>query len=223
MRAIRGVIREIGLWIRYFCVWPGLPPCGNPAEGADCILVQAFGRNSNNDAELRTIAELRQRCRTDLLAVEALHNFGFDAGTPNDDLARECEAVMNRYPNMVAIVQWEVAAGFDWRWCRSNSRRIICIWPGHEGYLSTTDVLKQSHGIMQSHRLKRPIQLAHRRHMVRAFLIARKVLGTEPIVLRQRTCSFDRWSVQFWTRTWYRWAVRETLARVHHLVTRKVW
>ncbi len=222
MRAIREAIREIGLWIRYCCVWPGLPPRGNPAD-ADCIVVQAFGRNSQTDAELRTIAELRQRSRTDLLAIEALHNFGFDAGTPNDELARECEAVMNRYPKMVAIVQWEVAAGFDWRWCRSNSRRIICIWPGREGYLSTTIVLKQTHGIMLSQHLKCPIQLAHRRHIVRAFMIARKILGTTPIVLWQGTRSFDRWSVQFWTRSWYRWVVRETLTRVHHLVTRKVW
>lgn len=222
MRAIRGVIREIGLWIRYFCVWPGLPPCGSPTD-ADCILVQAFGRNDYTDAELHTIAGLRQQYQTDTKTVGALRDRSFDPGKPNDELAKETETIMDQNRHLIAFVQWEVAVAFDWYWYLRNSSRIVCLWPPATGYFSTVEVVNESKRKMDRLGLSRPIELAHKRQIVRAFLIVRKVFGQAPIIIRQETYSFDPHSVQPWTRSWLPWLFRETLVRVHHLVKRHVF
>jgi hypothetical protein len=202
-------------------VWPGLPPQGNP-EDADAILVQAFGRNHYPDVALRAIREIRDRVGTDARAVEVLQNHHFDPGIPNRSLARECQVIMDRFPQLRGIVQWEIATAFEGNWYHTNAYRVVCVWPPKQGYFSTLEVKRDSKQEMSRLGLSLPIELAHRRQIVRAFLIVRKLFGITPIVLEQQTHSFDSSSVQLWTRTWYWWLIREVLGRVHHVVKRLV-
>lgn len=206
------------LWLRYVFQIPGLPSIGSPLS-AQVVAVQAFGRNTFLDADLSNIRVYHdQSGANDEVTLNWLWEHNFDPGHPNRQLALETRSLLDRMP-VYAIVQWEVAAAFDRAWYAANSRRIICLWPSATPgqYFSTRDVKMQTVEVMRARGWSDVIELAHRRQVVRAYLILRKLLGHDPITVTIRTDGFDRKSVQPWTKSWYRWAWYEFLARLHHL------
>lgn len=211
------------LWWRYILQIPGLPKIGSVSD-AEVVAVQAFGRNTFIDADLANIRVYHdQHGGDDAVTIAWLWEHNFDPGHPNRQLALETRSLLDRWP-ISAIVQWEVAAAFDRHWYAANRHRVICLWPSATPgeYFSTRDVKMATVRIMDEHGWRQVIELAHRRHVVRAYLILRQLLGHDPIAVTIRTDGFDHKSVQPWTTSWYRWAWYEFLVRLHHLAVRWV-
>lgn len=211
------------LWWRYAFQVPGLPASGDPRT-AQVVAVQAFGRNTYTDNELVQVQEYyRQHGSDDLATLNGLWANGFDPGEPNYRLADECSAIMVQY-GVHAIVQWEIAAAMGPTWYRDHRDRIICIWPTNAigKPFTTRDVKVATVAIMRQHHWSRVIELAHRHQIVRAFLILRKLLGYDPIIVPTRTEEFDPQSRQKWTTSLRAWQPYNVLACLHHLVLRWV-
>ncbi len=214
---------ELEIWLRYFLIWPGLQPIGNPAE-ADVIIIQAFGRNSIPDSELYSIGQLRELSNNDWLTINKLGQgpINFDPGEPNVSLALECQDLVDQY-HLPVITQWEVAAAFGPRWHKRHRESIFCVWPPTEPQIrfSTREVISLTAEVMAKHGWEKPIILAHKRHIARVYLIAKKLLAMLPTVVAQKTKGFDSQSVQIWTRNWFFWFMYEILGRGYHLL--KKW
>jgi hypothetical protein len=218
----------MGLWFRYFLLWPGAPVTGDPND-ADSILVQAFGRNSVADTDLHRIRKNRDNCGFDYEMILKLRGGGCDPGLPNRQLAKICMHLVEKH-RLTAIVQWEVAVAFDPAWYGKWRENIFCLWPPKKPgeYFTTKEVKEDSVRMMKKLGKKNPIELAHRRQIVRAALILKKILrregfsNTVPIIVTGQPDSFDANSVQIWTRNPARWLLRESLARIHHLVFRYI-
>lgn len=116
---------NLEIWIRYFFIWPGLRPIGNPAE-ADVIIIQAFGRNSILDSELYSIGQLRKLGNNDWLTINKLRQgpINFDPGEPNTDLALECQDLVDKY-HLPVITQWEVAAALGPNWYEKHKKKYL--------------------------------------------------------------------------------------------------
>lgn len=212
--------RILGMWLRYLCIIPGLPPRGDLST-ADVVLVQAFGRNQYPDSELDHITDLHVAYgKQDAVTIAKLREQGFDPGQPNRDLALACQQLVDTY-GIAAIVQWEVTVAFDPAWYAAHRNRIVSLWPTAE-YFSTRLVQEHSLRVMQEHGWTKPIELAHSWQIVRAFLIVRKLFGHEPMVSSETIRCFDSKSVQWWTRSKVKWLAYECLARVHHVLYRWV-
>lgn len=211
----------IYLWVLYLLVWPGSPEIGDP-EKADCIFGQAFGRNSMPD-EVYAGKLFEQYDRSDLAAIKELIQRKFDPGLPNFELAQEIRD-LGQY-NLPCILQWEICVALfllDKEWY--VQQKIIGLWPASKGYFHTRAVGEMSITAMCKHGWSNPIEIAHKRQIVRAVLILRKLQGKLPIVLQQKTTSFDSKSVQAWTKNPFLWILREALGRwVHHILYRWVW
>jgi hypothetical protein len=209
------------VWLRYFLVWPGLPAIGDPTT-ADCVIVQAFGRNSCLDSRLSEISTRAQK-RSDWQLVQELLAEGFSPGQPNFVLAYECMEAMNKF-GLPTIVQWEVACAFPPEWYEKNHQKVICLWPPSSGYFSTRQVSLATLEVCRERGWLRVIEIAHKRMIARSALIVHKLWdGQMPVILfPQLTKSFDRKSVQLWTKSWYWWIFREAIGRIHHLVLRWV-
>lgn len=211
------------LWGLYFLVWPGSPPLGDINE-ADCVFGQAYGRNTMPDES--KAGKFYKKCkRNDLRAIKKLVKYGFDPGIPNFDLAKEFKDLKEKY-DLLGILQWEICVALfllDEEWYVRNQHKIIGLWPV-KGYFHTRAVKEMSVAIMKKYNKKNPIELCHKRQAVRAILIIWKLLGKLPIILKQRTVSFDKNSVQIWTKNKFLWIPREALGRwIHHILKRWVW
>lgn len=208
--------------LRYFLIWPGAPVMGSP-ENADVILVQAFGRNHFPDNELFKVRNLRDaisQSNPDLIKVLRRR---VDIGIPNKELADVTRNLVEKY-KIPAIVQWEIALGFTHEWLKKWEEYIIILWPpGKPGkYFSTYDVKKLSFEEMEERGLKNPIEISHKRQIVRSALITKKLLGKMPIIISEQPSSFDSRSVQLWTRNSFLWFLREFLGRIHHIIFKLV-
>ena len=215
---------ELEIWIRYLLIWPGLRPIGDPAQ-ADVIIIQAFGRNSIPDSELYLVRQLRELCDNDWLTIKKLQQspIFFDPGKPNFSLALECQNLVDQY-HLPIITQWEVAAAFGPYWHEKHKENIFCVWPPTEPQkrFSTREVKMATKKIMADHGWTKPIELAHKRQIIRSFLIVRKLIDT-PIITKQRTDVFDPNSVQSWTRDGRSWLLKyEPYVRAHHILNRWV-
>ena len=209
----------IRLWLRYLLVYPGAPPLGDVAE-ADVIIVQAFGRNSFSDRVLHNIGKLyNDCCNDDLLTIRQLHYNNFQPGLPNLSLANECRVLMENF-NKPAIVQWEVAAAFEFEWYKKNSHRIFCVWPPDRPVkrFSTWQVKEKTREIMDRYGWKIPVELAHKRQYIRAFFTVYKLIGPA-VIPPQNTDCYDPLSVQKWTSSPFRWFIPyEPIARIYFLM-----
>jgi hypothetical protein len=217
-------MNDLEIWIRYFLIWPSLRPIGNPADG-DVITIQAYGRNSIPDAELYLVGQLRQLIGNDWLTIKKLRQVPIycDPGEQNFSLALECQDLVDRY-HLPIITQWEVAAAFGPHWYKKHKENVFCVWPPTEPQVrfSTYEVKEETKKIMKAHGWKKPIELAHKRQIVRNFLIVRKLINT-PIITAQKTDDFDPGSVQKWTRRPGFWFVGyEPWVRAHHILNRWV-
>jgi hypothetical protein len=209
---------NLEIWLRYFLGWPGLPAVGDPSQ-ADVVIVQAFGRNDYLDTELFKIRKAYEYFgQNDAQTIAWLRSQNFDPGLPNRQLAAECQTMVDCY-GLPVITQWEAALAFDPDWYEQHKNNIICLWPLADPtrYFTTRLVKEQTVQIMRQCGWSNPIELAHKRQVVRSFLIVRKLLGKPPIVLEQKISSFDSGSVQPWTKSPLRWIVREVPTRIHHV------
>lgn len=223
------------IWLRYFCIWPGLLPIGDPNQ-AGVIIAQAFGRNTYIDERLFEVRRIFDEAGSDFAAISKLRDvmfypgeIRFDPGIPNKMLAKECQELVDKY-NLSAIVQWEIATAFDLKWYAEHRDKIFCLWPSTDQnvYFSTHLVKKQAVEKMIQMGWTNPMEVAHKRQIARAYLIVKKLLkehkvrSSGVIVVDQKTDFFDPNSVQLWTKNKWLWLAREGLTRIHHLLKRLV-
>lgn len=213
---------DIALWLRYGLVWPGMPVTGNPGE-ADVIVVEALGRNSILDRDLFEVRRIRDERGSDVEAIQRLRELHVDPGLTNCELADEAAAIHRTY-QIPMFCQWEIALALRPSWYASNCQNIVCIWPSIEPGvpLQTRDVLFEANRLMADAGYDRMINIAHRRMAVRAYMLARIIMNQAPIILPQRTTTFDRHSVQGHTTGVLPWLSYEPRARCHHLLHRWV-
>ncbi len=220
------------VWVCYLLPFlPCVPRIGK-VEDADCMFVQAFGRNGLPDEGLgRFLHQMRNGDRDDIDTFGKLVQHGFDAGASNKVLA---QYVMKLYEllNIPIIAQWEVVYAMmflDSSWYIENLHRIDCIWPPEDGYFATKHVKTMSKECMLARGCCRPLEVAHPAMIARAVPVIWK-LGMNPVVVPIFPWSFwedalwawDKDSIQPWTRGFRAWVLREPLGRVHHILHRWV-
>jgi hypothetical protein len=121
------------IWLAYALIWPGPSSYGDPAT-ADCIIVQAHGRNELYDREIHLVRqEFEARHGSDIETLKWLAEWKFDPGSGNRALARRTMTIVSRY-GIPAIVQWEVAAAMDPSWYARNHDKVFCLWPPQHPY-----------------------------------------------------------------------------------------
>ncbi len=222
-------IELLNIWTRYFLVWPGLsknPPQDRISKKPDVLLAQAFGRNTLGDADLWWLGNLAKK-ESGAVADE-VRDMKFDPGQPNRELAVLLTNILIANPRLAAIIQWEIAMALDKEWYERNQDRIIWLWPpdGAKRF-STRDVLLDSFKIMKEKGWKRPIVLAHKRQIVRAYLIARRLAWKTSQIetafaYPSEVSSFDKGSKQWQTASSTNWVIYEALCRAIHLLRRWV-
>lgn len=201
------------MWLKYFSNTPGLYPTGNLFE-ADVIVAAAFGRNTIPDKSLAAVNFIRKNHDSDFHAIKRLATDGFDPGKSNVDIADICFYLSEKL-KLPVIVQWEIAAAFDLKWFELNQDNIHCVWPYPKTYFSTVDFVKEALLTMKEFSWRNPILIAHDYHISRVFMLFRKQ-QVSPIVTTFRINSFDKYSVQLWTRNFFLWQLREIIVRIHH-------
>lgn len=213
---------EFNAWVRYLLPWwPGLPYIGRLFE-ADCLIALALGRNGYPEDELGQVTRVRPELGSDRAAISRLRALHFDPGEPNRQIAEDVERLVGGQHWIGTILQWEVAVACD-EFGKLWDNDVVILWPPEHGYFSTERVLRQACQAMTARGWQRPLLVAHRWHIARAFLVLRKLLGRSPIVVPPLAEAFDAKSVQDWTRDPGHWLVHEATARLHHLVHRTVW
>lgn len=234
------------MWIGikvFFCYlipfFPCCPRIGN-LEEADCIFIQAFGRNSIPDAELgEVIWKILSKGFSLTGIFTLLSRNGFESGEPNKVLARKTLALAKKY-GVPIIGQWEVIYAIwqlDRRWFFDHREEIDCLWPPRCGYYSTWEVKLASKEKMKARGKKRPIEVCHPAMTARVIPILWKIKigvvveGVYPWnFYRHPLWVWDKDSVQPWVRafiklqdprTW--WLARESYGRfVHHPLYRYI-
>lgn len=215
-------MKDVGLWLRYGLIWPGMPTIGNPGE-ADVIVVEALGRNSILDRDLFEVRRIRDECDNDVVAIQRLRELRVDPGLANCELADEVMAIHRTY-QIPIFCQWEIALAFRRSWYAEHWQDVVCIWPSIvPGVpLRIRDVLFEANRLMADAGYDRMINVAHRRMAVRVYALARTIMKQPPIILPQRTTTFDRHSVQGHTTGTVPWLSYESRARCRHLFHRWV-
>lgn len=201
---------------------PGLPAIGN-INDADCMIVQAFGRNTVKEDELSNLAVIAKCSSSESLLSNLNEHLGFDPGKPNRDLDMVCRQVLSLRDDFFPFFcQWEVALASiqtDDLFLEAGIREFV-IWPepGAKSF-TTRDLLLKAKPIMMERGWHRPIIVAHGWHIVRTYWLTRTILDCDPIVLPEpfQPEIFDRRSVQRWTRGRIRWVIYDLIARAHHL------
>ncbi len=221
--------KTLQLWACYYLsFWPAVPGFGSVAD-ADCLFVQAFGRNDYTDDELgKVIFRLRTEAKLDDLETLALlKQAGFRAGKSNSALASYAMRLHNQLGNVPIISQWEVlyaAYDLDPVWVMENINDLDFIWPPEEGYFATAHVKSMSKRMMEARGCNKPLEVAHPAMITRAVPIIWGC-GVTPIVEEiskgeeHELWVWDEESVQPWTRNWDSWKTREFVGRVAHVVS----
>lgn len=223
---MKKLFKVVWVWMIYF--FPFLffgysPKIGNEAE-ADCIWVQAFGRNTYPDQDLgATLVALRQdaaKLRQDPFVL--LQRFGFDPGQSNRALAKEAIRLVTTL-HIPVQAQWEVAfAMYELApvWYAVYRCMVDCVWPPASGYFATFHVKMACAALSRARRRNRPLELAHPAMKIRAVPIIWRI-SFEPIVAESKRQDslwvWDANSVQPWTRSFRQWIVRETIGRYLHV------
>ncbi|HVE80594.1 MAG TPA: ElyC/SanA/YdcF family protein [Candidatus Dormibacteraeota bacterium] len=164
---------------------------GNP-EYADCVIGFAFGyRGKRKQAK---------------------------PGLSNQDLA---SIAMRRYGKLPKIFQIEIAEAYcDMEAPDCNDpRKIFRVYASRKimGYLDTREVADQAKQIMDRHKWKSAVILAHPYHIPRVVAVCQK-LGIKPIVTSELRggVEFDLSSSQKWTRSLGEWRGKEPLAMIYY-------
>lgn len=207
--------------IRYTFFWCGMPESKKIYEG-DVMLAQAFGRNSFTETDLKILNEKFNEFESDEKILEWIRTKNFDPGKPNKEIADGIMDYMQRR-YIPAIVQWEIAVAFPSDWYERNKKYITCIWPPEESkYFDTRSVVIASLKAMEEKKLSHPIVAAHKMQIVRVACMVKKLSGKFPFVSEVQPKSFDRNSLQWWTRNIFFWLLREFFVRIHHIIKRYV-
>ena len=190
----------------------------------DVTLTQAFGRNTFEDSELPTIAEERASNGSDHSTfLNYLRRENFDPGASNRALAETvARQLQDQSVYIEQIMQWEVAYALWDQYpdlYRLHAPALHVVWPDSDFY-PTFQVKADSIEVMKEKGLFNPYEFAHPDMMVRALAILGKQ-GIQADVLAA-DIPFDEDSTQEWTRDPKKWAMREKLTRVHHVVKKHV-
>jgi hypothetical protein len=224
--------KRMFLILLYLLPIPGLPwilrqklwPVVNDEfiEGADYLLVQAFGRDSLSDKTVSgALSALFENDFDDLLScLGKLEQTGFEPGIANRMLAKVQQEYMDRSPKMVSISQWEVVYA-HWQQDKigfaQKLDRIEPLWPT-EAYFATVHVKRSSKAVIVRRGLSphNGIELAHPDMVIRAKLILWK-LGLDPAI-SLAPIPYAPESVQWWVRNVWFWFPRETALRLQHVL-----
>lgn len=226
-------LRSLLSWLRYVLVWPAMPPRGDQSLATDIVAV-AFGRNSVRDDDLSEVARIAAEAESDSDAMVRLQRNGFDPGGPNRSLADELkQAIDTAITDVRATVQWEIAFALYEQWpsvWRGHESQVRVVWPRvNRKRLSTEDVLVDAVRHLDPEQGHQVLLLAHRRHAPRVLLLWKRLaravgnVGSRNsiILTAQPTTFFDEHSVQRQTTSAAAWLVRESLVRLHHILTRR--
>lgn len=186
-------------WMCYwFPFFPACPAIGRK-EDADCIFLQACGRNSLPDEGLgKVLWELRIRADMDDLEVFRLLSYQkFDPGRMNRALGGYCKRLVNTL-NIPLIGQWETLYAIwesDPRWYLEHRKMLDVLWPRPEGYFATYHVKLDSRECMIRRGLSRPLEVAHPAMLARAVAVIWRT-GVAPIV--EPVSPFTFWAHELW-------------------------
>lgn len=195
----------MSIWkLLYFwaCYWfPFLPAC--PAigrrEDADCIFLQALGRNSLPDHEAgKVLWDIRTEARSDdLKTFHRLAELDFRPGRMNEALGHHCAEIVEGQ-DVHLFGQWEPMHDI-WRqhpeWYEKHRHLLHVIWPPRSGYLTTPDVKRICIREMRKLKLSRPMEVAHPAMKTRAVAII-WAMGVRPIV--EAVSPFSFWHHELW-------------------------
>jgi len=195
------------------------------AETYDCIVPQAYGRNTFRDRDLPIIRKRRDELESDVAMFRRLQEQAFDPGQPNRFIAEFCYQAAELSDRLVPILgQWEVMFAL-WKshtdWYISNADMLVVLWPAKQGGQKTYGLFREAKAVCGERGMSMPLIPAAPQHTPRTFFLAKKVFGTAPAVVeRYPDENPDHWydpnSVQWWTRSEKLWLLYEPLSRVHH-------
>jgi hypothetical protein len=207
----------------YLMPWCGAPIIGT-VDADTALIAHAFGRNNIPDNQAFSKISRLKGGSTDVESVfKKLKHRSFDIGRPNFMLVRECISLIKKHDIRLCILQWELAYGL---WHANadlyRSISVYVIWPDGE-YLAAREFSLIVAHLCKRNRIRKTVSVAHKGMAVRAALILGKAfdeVGADVFlsIPEQRTASFDRKSVQLWTRGPVVWMIREILVRIHHLI-----
>ncbi|MFZ1301692.1 MAG: hypothetical protein WAQ27_03935 [Candidatus Microsaccharimonas sp.] len=213
-------------FVSYVNVIPGTFPPANiryPSIGANNgLFVQAFGRNSIPDKQLPDVVNLKRDLGDDELVFQALDAQGFDSGDSNKALAEVVRYKLLSGTVIEPMIQWEVTHALRETSpdvYKAYANYLHSLWPKSDFY-PTHEVKKDSVEVADVIGLYTLEELAHADMMIRALGILTK-LGVEADILVAEI-PFDERSVQSQVRGPLRWMIRETLARLEHLLRQRV-
>lgn len=212
--------------ISYSNVTPGtFPPKPyhiNPISDNDITLVQAFGRDSVTDEELISIRTMQEKLKDNDTMMAYLDSTHFLPGPSNEALADTVAEQLFASKPIEQAVQWEVTYALYKNHpivYKKYSNYIHTLWP-HSGFYPTYEVKEDSVAIMDKIGLYNAQELAHPDMMARAVGILEK-LGIQPDPLLA-DIPYDPESTQPHVRSAGKFLGREALARVEHVLRRRV-
>ncbi|NTW15432.1 MAG: hypothetical protein HGA38_03605 [Candidatus Moranbacteria bacterium] len=195
------------------------------AETYDCVIPQAYGRNTFENRVLPMIRKRRDDFGSDIAMFRWLHDQGFDSGEPNRFISESCYQAVELLGRHVPVIgQWEVMFAL-WKaypqWYESNTNTLVAIWPAECGRQNTYELLLEAMEVCKTRNVSVPLIPAAPQHTPRTFFLAKKIFGTSPAVVKRYPDEdpnhwYDPKSVQWQTRSERLWLLYESLSRIHH-------
>lgn len=189
----------------------------------DSVLVFSFGRNTCPDRLIYCylLASGLDRASDDSTIFGQMTAHKFDAGLPNKSIAERVGGFLNSErigADFPVVAQWEIAYLL---WTRKLTGRVLPVYPKEEEYLGTIQVAEEFVRMARENGWKRPLVVCHPAMLGRVITILWK-LGVRPMGALTSEHNYDGQSKQPWTRSRVSFAVWEILAKLHHMIYKRV-
>lgn len=142
-------------------------------------------------------------------------------GLSNRRLANITASLYGEY-QLPIILQWEIADSLDFLGATLPIYRVISEHQDNEKkYLDTYEVLRQAKAICKNNGWERIILVAHQDHLPRSIKVAEKI-GFIVNVPSIKCFLYDKESAQKWTRSKFRFAIREKFVKIVYSFESKI-
>ena len=196
-----------------------------PLAQNDATFTQSFGRDSIPDSELTTIIKRREQLNHDDRAMmEHLEAISFGPGPANTALADVVGGILIGDSPNEQMIQWEVAYSL-YAQHRSTFDKYFnylhILWPSHNFY-PTHEVKADSVRMARELGVYAPAELAHPDMMARALAILDRLDTVADPLTVDSGVPYNPDSVQPHVRSPRNWIPRELLARIEHMLARRI-